>query len=43
MDVDDEEKVPAGRIRLGGHPVVFFCDEDAVEGVDYPRSEFWED
>lgn len=39
---DDEEKVPAGRVTLMGHPVVWFVDEGAASGVEYPKSEFWE-
>lgn len=39
----DEEKVPAGRVTLKGHPIVWFVDEEAAHGVEYPRSEFWEE
>ncbi|GAA5854044.1 hypothetical protein JCM8547_008204 [Rhodosporidiobolus lusitaniae] len=43
LDLPMEEKVPAGRIRLGtGQPVIVFADKDAVEGVDYPRTRFWD-
>ena len=43
QEKDDSEKVPAGRVRLGGHPVVWFVDEGAREGGEYPVSEFWEE
>ncbi|ORY60369.1 hypothetical protein BCR35DRAFT_319345 [Leucosporidium creatinivorum] len=43
LEEDDEQKVPAGRVILKGHPVVWFVDEEAARGVEYPRSEFWEE
>lgn len=44
FDLDEaEEKVPAGRVTLQGHLVVWFVDEEAARGVEYPRSEFWEE
>ncbi|KAL8291683.1 hypothetical protein RQP46_001941 [Phenoliferia psychrophenolica] len=40
---DADDKVPAGRIVLDGHPVVWFADENATNGIDYPTSSFWND
>ncbi|GAA6032647.1 hypothetical protein JCM8097_004860 [Rhodosporidiobolus ruineniae] len=41
--VEDEEKVPAGRVVLAtGQPVIVFADEGAVEGVNYPSLRFWD-
>ncbi|KAM0749626.1 nagb/rpia/CoA transferase-like protein [Meredithblackwellia eburnea MCA 4105] len=37
-----ESKVPAGRVCLSGHPVVFFVDEDCRRDLEYPRSLFWD-
>ncbi|GAA5959835.1 hypothetical protein JCM21900_005246 [Sporobolomyces salmonicolor] len=47
LDVDipreRDDKVPAGRIALAGHPVVVFADDEAVEGLRYPTTRFWEE
>ncbi|GAA5866937.1 hypothetical protein JCM1840_005911 [Sporobolomyces johnsonii] len=40
---DGDEKVPAGRIALAGHPVVVFADDEAVEGLGYPTTRFWDE
>lgn len=43
LEPEGDGKVPAGKIVLKGHPVVWFVDEEAANGLDYPRSSFWEE
>ncbi|KAK4700982.1 6-phosphogluconolactonase, partial [Phenoliferia sp. Uapishka_3] len=38
---NSSDKVPAGRVVLDGHPIVWFVDEAARGELDYPASSFW--